>query len=615
MNKNRKNIFDNRTFINSIADVIKEKADLDDTTVVDEIVSALFSSCVIQNKYDRVSLLSKTNPVKSKKSYDKDMDEAIIDEDVSDVFNTLSLRKNYKNYVISFVRFLTDTSELPKVLKDYLESKRPCTKTKNGLKAKEPENYTSLESKNFEILKHDILMAYNVLIAYLVRENTDDIGIIMHYTYKYDDLEVDEDFNFYMKLLYGNKGKQYYILNEKLAGGRFVLVPNRPSEFYKKSCRASNFTIPDLLIAFDSTKKMYSAVDYSVLEPYRETLTVRSVERDENSLSTTTNVSRYKSDRELMNVLKKYSVFFCQDEEKNEYAILATTTSERFTDLFTAATSELEENKKIEWQLSNCKKTKTLYVSEVKSYTEKFGYMINWISSVEDMVEYSRNLWLSYEQDMKTNKYKFVINTYFNKMPVYSSGKCYFDSKQSFIVRSVFDKYVLQPRNFYNKNRHSTLKGVEKFKTFSELNNHTIEYLFSCVLNHLLWYNQLSMNTNVLSVFDNDLNVLSAKMQYFKYFLPEDSCKITFVHIKDVYSKLQNIDVDDMDNYVMKGYGYEDITKNMEELVDIYGYADDKAEFNTTVGAFIENYLLLENLEKKEVIPMYDKELGVEEDV
>lgn len=47
MNKNRKNIFDNRTFINSIADVIKEKADLDDTTVVDEIVSALFSSCVI----------------------------------------------------------------------------------------------------------------------------------------------------------------------------------------------------------------------------------------------------------------------------------------------------------------------------------------------------------------------------------------------------------------------------------------------------------------------------------------------------------------------------------------------------------------------------------------
>lgn len=611
MNKNRKNIFDNRDFIDRIADVIKEKADLDDTTVVDEVVSALFSSCVIQNKYDKVSLLSKTNPVKSKEPYDKDVDEVIIDEDVPDVFNTLSLRKNYKNYVISFVRFLTDISELPKVLKDYLDSKRPCTKTKDGLKVKEPENYNSLESKNFETLKHDVLMAYNVLIAYLVRENTDDLGIVMHYTYNYDDLDVDEDFNLYLKVLYGNKGKQCYILNEKLADGRFVLVPNRPSEFYKKNNLVNNFTVSDLLFAFDSSKKNYSDKDYSVLEGYETNMKVRNVERVENALATTTNVSRCKSDIDLSEKLDNCRVYFCYDEEQKTYAIIDDGSDAVVSNnLSKCAISKVEEKKWLEWTIpagqNETIKKKQLYVDSAAIYTEEFGYNIIWTSSLSTMVEYSKKLWFSYAT--YENKKKLVLITYFNMIPVFSSGSCYFDCTQSFKIRSVYGKSVLQPKDVFNKNRTSTLCGKEKFKLFSELPNQTIEYLFSCVLNHLLWYAHLGKGSNVLSVFDNDCTVLSAKMKYFKYFLPEDSCKITFVHVKDVCSKLQNIDADDMNNYIMKEYDYEDITAKMKELVDIYGYADDKDEFDDTIGAFSENYLSLEDLEKKEVIPMYDKE-------
>lgn len=585
-----------KDFVKEIVELIKEDKDITDNRVED-LISA-FKTCVIQTKYESAPVLYPKHQVSTNE------DKILIDENISSLFNTISLCKDRNKFVISFVRFLTDISELPKGMQNYINKKRPKFKTKKGvLEPKKEDAYAFEESKYMATLEYDLLMAYNLLVASLVRESTHELGLIMYYN-KRVNKENQRRFESYLRILYGEHYSDNFILDETLdkLNTNCILAPNNPTEFFKRSCKTGNFTISDLLIAFVTNKKVFSATNFCSLQKRNERMKLRQVTR-----LTEETVDEYKKQLDKMyeKELGEYKTYFCHNEDGDNFVILIKygRSDKNAVELDKALSKKIsnsEYNEPIKWTNEETNEEVNLWVDSSGSYIDEFGAKNIWSSSIPDFVKQSNALLLGYEETPNGKYKKILLRLYsINMMAIYSSAGSYMDSTQSFIVPSVYDKLVLQPKDAYSRNRHSTLGGQEQFVEFSTVeNSDSIDYLFSCVLNHLLWYNHLNMGTKVLSVFDDNSNVYYAK-EKFKDVLPSIPCDITYMHIAEEKARSKKVST-----YALGYTSYKEIITNIDEILEVYGYTEDKETFMDNITAFMNTYGLSENIGSKEVVPL-----------
>lgn len=592
-----------KNFIKEFVELVGADKDIRDNRVED-LISA-FKMCVTQTKYEPVPVLYLKEDGKSKD------DKVLIDKDISDLFNTLTLRKDMNKFVISFVRFLTDIKELPQGMQNYINKKRPKLKTKKGtFEPKKEEAYTFEESKYMATLEYDLLMAYNLLVASLVRESTHDLGLVMYYNTS-GTKENNRKFDSYLRLLYGEHYSDNFILDETLnyLDANCVLVPNNPTEFFKRNGKSVNFKISNLLIAFITNKKVFSKTNFCSLEKVNEHMRLRQLTR---LTKETMNEATKQADKQYEEELGEYKTYFCHNADGDKFVILIKygRSDKNAVELDKALSKKISNpkyNTPIKWRNKETNEETDLWVDSSGSYIDEFGVLNIWCSDIAYFEKQSNALLIGFEETPNGKHKKTLIRLYsINMMPIYSSAGSYMDSTQSIIVPSVFDKVVLQPKDAYSRNRHSTLNGQEQFVEFSSLADTSladtsIEYLFSCVLNHLLWYKHFNLGTNVLSVFDTHATVYQAK-EKFNYVLPSIPCNITYMQIDRERSAVAKNGL--VSEYALGYTSYDAIVNNMDKILETYGYTDDKESFMDKVTSFISAYDISMNIGNKEVVPI-----------